>query len=148
MNKVTAIRAFASLVLNEKVVIPRHRSEYDNQWGMVMNASMPRLVIPPVFTAKTDKNDRLFRNNFVDRCPCARGFSNATLSILHECGHWATKEVFDIHDYQMQLYLCRSQEDYMKITYEYMATDWAIDWLENKDNRKLAKRFEKDFFGY
>lgn len=148
MNKVTAIRAFASLVLNEKVIIPRYRTECDNQWGMVMNSNIPRLVIPPKFTAKTDKNDRLFRNNFVDRCPRAKGFSNATLSILHECGHWATKEVFDIHDYHMQLYRCRSQEDYMNITYEYMATDWAIDWLENKDNRKLAKRFEKDFFGY
>lgn len=148
MNKVTAIRAFASLVLNEKVIIPRYRTEGTNQWGMVMNSHEPRLVIPPDLSAKSDKMDRLFRNDFVNRCPRARGFSSATLSILHECGHWATKEIFDVHDYYAQLYHCTSQEDYMKISYEYMATEWAIDWLENKDNRKLAKRFEKDFFGY
>ena len=37
---------------------------------------------------------------------------------------------------------------YFLLPDEVVATKWAIDWLENAENRKLAKAFEKEFFKY
>lgn len=39
-----------------------------------------------------------------------------------------------------------NQTIYFKLENERLATDWAIKWLENPENRKIAKKFEKAFF--
>lgn len=106
-----------------------------------------------------DQNTTRFRNNFVKRCPMARGFSSVTLALLHELGHqYVEDDVSKVcPEYNrkaaldMGRILCHTQDDwddwYMNIMVdETMATDWAIDWLNDPEHRKIAKVFEKKFF--
>lgn len=37
-------------------------------------------------------------------------------------------------------------EEYYFLPDERAATEWAIEWLKNSENRKIAKKFEKEFF--
>lgn len=138
MNKTRLIRNFASQVAGEHVIIPRERDD----WMMCMSDSKPRLVLPPD-PNKNDEGDKSFRKNFVSRCPLAKGFANVTISILHELGHHFNREVY--------VFSTINEDDYdshYDIPYEIVATDWAIEWLQNADNRKMAKAFEREYFGY
>ena len=94
-----------------------------------------------------------FRKNFVDRCPKARGFANITLSLLHELGHLETTW-YDFGDYDrdaeyakiLTLPTNQINHEYFKLPDEYAATEWAIEWLSKKENRIVAKQFERAFF--
>lgn len=147
MTKLQAIRWFASQVLGQKVVIPRERLE-DN-WGMTIGifATQPRLLIPKELE-KHGINDYEFRKDFTQRYSVAKGFSDATLTILHECGHWATQEQISIWDYEKRRSKCKTSKEYFLMKEERIATDWAIQWLYEPKNRKLAKEFERKYFGY
>lgn len=101
------------------------------------------------------ESDKLFRANFISRCPLAQGFAEITLAILHELGHHVTQNDFDWAKYRLELFalqvnekltLEQKSERYFNMIGEKLATDWAIEWLQNAENRKLAKRFEKNFF--
>ena len=140
MNRVTLIRNFASLAAGEHVIIPRERSE----WSMLMTDSHPRLILPVDLDAK-DEDDRLFRADFVARCPLARGFADVTLSILHEIGHHFHREEFIFCD--MKEYNAAEGEAHFRLPCEMVATDWAIEWLQDPEHRKQAKRFERTYFG-
>ena len=146
MTKVQAIRKFASDVLEEKVTIARDRN-MDANWTMGILSASPRMQIPQDLDAASDEGDKSFRRDFIKRCPSARGFSNATLTILHECGHWATRSVMNIIEYDKAVQKCQTQEEYMMIPWECLATQWAICWLMCPENRKIAKAFEKNYFG-
>ena len=138
MNKTRLIRNFASQVAGEHVIIPRERDD----WMMCMSDSKPRLVLPPD-PDKNDEGDKSFRKNFVSRCPLAKGFANVTISILHELGHHFNREAY--------VFSTINEDDYdshYDIPYEIVATDWAIEWLQNAENRKMAKAFEREYFGY
>ena len=141
MNKISAIRNFASLVAGEHVTIVRERSE----WGMSISTSHPRLTLPQD-TDKKDEDDRLFRKDFVTRCPLARGFADVTLSILHEVGHHFNREAYIFCD--MEEYNNATGADHFKLHCEMVATDWAIQWLQDTQNRKIAKAFEREYFGH
>ena len=90
------------------------------------------------------------------RCEVAKGFSDFTLSLLHELGHCETQD--DLPEEDDREKACKMMEKYGKgdkrilnlmyfcLPDEYAATQWAIDWLSDEDNRKRAKKFEKDFF--
>ena len=147
MTKLQAIRWFASQVLGEKVVIPLERLE-DN-WGMVIGIGtrQPRLLIPKDLNKKS-LNDYEFRKDFTQRYSVACGFANHTLTILHECGHWKTQEQINIFTYNKRLSTCKNNHDYFLMKEERIATDWAIQWLYEPENRKLAKEFERKYFGY
>ena len=41
--------------------------------------------------------------------------------------------------------VCDTYEEYFAMHDEMIATNWAIDWLNNKDNEKLAKDFDKEW---
>ena len=101
-----------------------------------------------------DFGGKCFRKDFVNRCPMAKGFSDVTISLLHEIGHPITRDTLP-QDY------CRWEEcdkvneienttervfAYFKMLDETLATDWAIDWLKDAEHRKMAKAFEKKFF--
>lgn len=103
------------------------------------------------------KGDTDFSINFYSRCPMAKGFANITLALLHELGHICTNDsvedwswldradaLADIHEQ----YKTRREINfaYFELPDEKAATDWAIEWLQNPENRKLAKAFEKKFF--
>lgn len=147
MTKLQAIRWFASKVLNEKVVIPRER--LDGNWGMVVGpfATEARLMIPKDLNAK-DYDDYTFRKDFTQRYSVAKGFANPTLTILHECGHWNTREQINVFTYCRRRARCKTSAEYYLMKEERIATDWAIQWLYEPENRKLAKEFERKYFGY
>lgn len=139
MTQLQAIRIFASQVANCHVTIAKHRK----YWGMDVNDTMPRLILPPDLKVK-DEEDRAFRKNFISRCPLAQGFSDVTISILHEIGHYFTKEYLTFEYYAEADNI--SGEAYFNLPAEKVATDWAINWLQDSTNRKIAKVFEKQFF--
>lgn len=99
---------------------------------------------------------REFNRNFKMRCEVAKGFSDLTLSLLHELGHCETQddlpEEYDREKaYKMMEKYGKGDRRILNLMYfclpdEYAATQWAIDWLSDEDNRKRAKKFEKDFF--
>ena len=140
MGRITAIRKFANIALGEKVIIVRKRDD----WGMSLTDKHPRLVLP----ADTQQNtieDKMFRKDFIRRYNGAKGFANVTLSILHEVGHWMTRYDIDWDEYfaeQENVY----GQDYFNLKAERVATDWAIAWLSNPENRKIAKAFEVEYF--
>ena len=138
MNKTRLIRNFASQVAGEHVIIPRERDD----WMMCMSDSKPRLILPPD-PDKNDEGDKSFRKNFVSRCPLAKGFANVTISILHELGHHFNREAYVFSTINED-----DSDSHYDIPYEIVATDWAIEWLQNAENRKMAKAFEREYFGY
>lgn len=140
MNRVSLIRNFASLVAGEPVIIPRDRSE----WMLLMTDSRIRLVLPEDLDAR-DEGDRLFRKDFVSRCPLARGFADVTLSILHEIGHHFHREEFIFME-NVKEYDEATGEDHFKFPCEIVATNWAIEWLQDPEHRKQAKAFEREYF--
>ena len=138
MTQVQLIRKFATGITGKKIVIYRI---HNNNWELNMQNSIPRLGIPVNLKAN-DEIDKAFRRNFVRRCPLARGFSNATISILHELGHYFTWYDF-LEIEEEDEFTC-----HFDLPSEVAATDWAIEWLQNPENRKVAKAFEKEFFNY
>jgi len=142
MTKLQAIRKFVDFIAGEHVTIARNRCD-DGNWGMDVSNSTPRLTLPKDFDYRDDE-DKAFRADFVNRCYVAKGFSDVTLTILHEFGHWFNRQVMNIVVYDG---LVKSEDNYFSNPYEMLATQWAICWLLCPANRKIAKAFEKDFFG-
>lgn len=142
MNKISLIKQFASKVAGTEVTIAKQRDD----WGMSL-ADMfhPRLILPKDLN-QNDQADKEFRINFVSRCPLAQGFANITISILHEIGHYMNPCEFLSSD--PKEYAEATGFDHFKLPCEVVATDWAIEWLQSKTNRKMAKEFERLYFGY
>lgn len=148
MTKQQAIRWFGKMVLGENITIARDKYSTNN-FGMDISGSTPRIKISNrLDTFRPDYADKAFRADFVERCPSAQGFSHITLTLLHECGHWATRSVMDIVEYCKRADNAYTQQLYMAIPWEHLATDWAICWLSSPCNRKIAKEFEKYYFGH
>ena len=99
---------------------------------------------------KINENDYEFRRDFVARYNPAQGFANVTLAILHEIGHFKTQ--YDGHAqitfWRNRNKVFNNQKKYMLQENERRATDWAIQWLYDPEHRRLAKQFEKEYFGY
>lgn len=94
-----------------------------------------------------------FAQDFYSRCPMGRGFATITLTLLHELGHIHSQQEFDGYDRPTAILDLREQYpketinfEYFKLPDETAATDWAIEWLADAENRKMAKAFEKEFF--
>ena len=145
MTKLQAIRQFTSDVLGEPVTIARDKFRCSN-YAMDITNPTPRIKLPIVLGLKPDEDDKLFRKDFTTRCPIAHGFSHITLTLLHECGHWATRSVMNIIEYEKMRDKAETMEEYMAIPWEHLATEWAICWLHCPANRKIAKEFERNYF--
>lgn len=94
-----------------------------------------------------------FRQHFVNLCPAGKGFANITIILLHEIGHFVSQQEFEGYNRHTEILKLRNKYDEQTINWEYFklldeasATNWAIEWLQNKENRVLAKAFEKKFF--
>ena len=98
-----------------------------------------------------------FSVNIYSRCPMTRGFANITLALLHELGHIATNDSLEDWDATKRTERMKEISEqfktrreinfaYFKMPDETAATDWAIDWLQDSEHRKMAKAFEKKFF--
>ena len=147
MTKLQAIRWFMQQVLSEPTTIAKNRFQEFN-FGMDIINPTPRLVLPSNLDSKPDEVDRIFRKDFVTRCPLAKGFSNITITLLHECGHWETRSIMDIITYDKMKNEARGMKEYIAIPWEHLATEWALCWLSSPYNRKCAKQFERKYFGY
>jgi hypothetical protein len=142
MSKITAIRQFVESIVRTKIVIARERDD----WGMRVDEKLPRLILPSDLQQNTDE-DKLYRKFFTDQCKCGKGFSNVTISLLHEIGHWETRDEVDweaYYDARIGVY----DYDYFNLDAELKATNWAIKWLSDPKNRKFAKAFEVKFYGH
>lgn len=146
MTKLQAIRWFANQLTTDRVTIASKR--LDNNWGMDLTPGnkTPRLSIPTDLCTNDDM-DKQFRKNIVSRCKLTQGFSNVTLAILHEFGHWETRSIFNIIAYHKIADAVNNMQEYMENPFERIATEWAICWLQVPQNRRLAKEFEDYFFG-
>lgn len=140
MTRLQAIRKFADIAAGEHVIC----SFELNEWAMSMIDAHPRLMLPRDLM-QNDEGDKLFRKDFVERCPMGQGFANVTLSILHEIGHHFNREEYIFCDYEE--YENAHGSEHFKLKCEVVATDWAIEWLQDPFHRKIAKAFEHEFFG-
>ena len=102
-----------------------------------------------------DEAGKYFRRDFINRCPLARGFADVTLSVLHEIGHRMTEDLIpENYNREHAEIICfldadsleEANKNYFKLPDEAAATNWAIEWLSDPENRKIAKAFEKKFF--
>lgn len=94
-----------------------------------------------------------FRKHFVNICPMGKGFADITITLLHELGHFSTNQEIQGYDRKTELKFLKQVMPNELINYAYFmlpdemaATLWAIEWLKDSENRKLAKAFEKKFF--
>lgn len=145
MTKIQAIRKFASIIAEQKVIIARSR--WEANWSMDNTWSEVRLHIPTQLDYEKDESDIAFRLDFISRFPTALVFDDVTLAIVHEIGHWFTQDDynwFDDIDARKQV---KTDEDYLSLKSERLATDWAIRWLSDAKHRELAKQFEQEYFG-
>lgn len=134
-------------------MVKSNRVEYFIE-GSIENKNL-KILVPNWKKADFTKDDcgKAFRKDFVTRCVLARGFSDVTLSLLHEIGHAMTKAFVppmtaEIKEYNKKvenLEMCDVYPLYFNLTNEHMATDWAIEWLKVAENRRIAKEFEKKF---
>lgn len=94
----------------------------------------------------------LARKSFTEKSSVAKGFANITLALLHELGHFSSQQTFEGYNRNEEMeFLSMIPPEIASVMYyllpdELSATNWAIEWLQNPDNRKLAKAFEKKFF--
>ena len=101
-----------------------------------------------------------FYANFIQRYKPAKGFAKITLTLLHELGHLETlSQISNDYDREKSILEIRrkaheenlnfwdiNMKYYFSLHDEMLATEWAIKWLQNPQNRKIAKAFEKEFF--
>ena len=104
------------------------------------------------------ESSKIFRAYWVERCPMLKGFSDITISLLHELGHLETNEEIrpDFPVFARELAMLAIEDRatdnternnlYFALPDEKAATEWAIKWLSDAENRKKAKKFEKKFF--
>ena len=105
-----------------------------------------------------NENAKIFRRCWSLKAPILKGFSDITISLLHELGHLETndeiRKTFHLFVRELAMIGIQSKAEsieeanvmYFLLPDEKMATEWAIQWLSVKENRKLAKKFEKKFF--
>lgn len=99
------------------------------------------------------KGNTQFRRHFEAICPMARGFADITISLLHELGHFSTEQEIEGYDRRTEIDFLEKYVPKEVINYAYFmlpdemaATLWAVEWLQDAENRKIAKAFEKKFF--
>lgn len=143
--------------LNDDVLeVKRFVSLTKGRYGFRAYLGAHEVKIEYDFSKMSEIGSREFRRNIVMRDESMKGFSNVTLSLLHELGHFATEDAVPVgyNRFQAQAqYKKWGGEDYrlLNLMYfslpdEWLATQWAIDWLSDEENRKRAKRFEREFF--
>lgn len=93
-----------------------------------------------------------FRETCTSRSPVCKGFANITLILLHELGHFSSQQDFEDYNREEEIkFLNTIPHEIASMMYfllpdEMSATDWAVEWLQDAEHRKIAKAFEKKFF--
>jgi len=89
--------------------------------------------------------------NMGQRASYMKGFSQITKILLHEMGHHFTyHQIEALYGAEEMKRLYKeaegNNEKYLHVPAEWVATQWAINWLADEQHRKLAKEFEKEFW--
>ena len=89
--------------------------------------------------------------NMGKRASYAKGFAQITRILLHEYGHQMTyDQIIDLYGEETMdsLYQQAGSNNarYLCVPAEFVATQWAIKWLADADNRKIAREFEHKFW--
>ena len=155
-----AIKAFLAEILFPIEIALQMNDDTSVDYGVigdVIEDEEITIFIPNWKRANFLKDDggKYFRQDFTRRCPMGKGFSDVTISILHEVGHAMTRTLLP-EDYNREKECEKVETEnhtYKEINFEYfkmldetLATNWAIAWLRNADHRKKAKAFEKEFW--
>lgn len=137
---------------------PRPVRLKEGQNGFCAYVDSPAIFIEYDYKSVAEGGDgnKDFRRNVVMRAPAMNGFADITLALLHELGHFETEEELPFgYDRFKAEEMCKEWcgDDYEKLNLmyftlpdEWLATQWAIEWLSDDDNRKIAKQFEREFF--
>lgn len=146
LNSAQEIECLAEIVLKQS-------SEEEGFAVCVSDIGDPTIVMWYNIESLWTRGHIQFAQNFYSRCPMSRGFASITISLLHELGHLHSQQEFDDYDRLTALLKLREQYpketinlEYFKLPDEKAATDWAIEWLADAENRKMAKAFEREFF--
>ena len=105
---------------------------------------------------QTKTSPRVFNQNVRARASFTRGIADVTIALLHELGHNAVfgnlpkgfnrnDELINIFAATRDNFVLRCQM-YCDLPDEWAATQWAIDWLSDPENRRKARAFERAFF--
>ena len=130
MRKATVIKHFCRDVLGITIYVNKYR-EWQTDCSDIIYYS----------TTVDSDGDIAFRANFISRCPIAVNYSDALISLLHEMGHIVTGTEMT-GDYATE---CETYEEHFALHDEMIATNWAIDWLNDKANENLAKEFDNNW---
>ena len=128
-------------------------------YGMCINSDLPNHTIYYNFEQLKTKPINYFRTSWSAVDPIIKGFADVTIALLHELGHLHTQDDVLLSGYSTQdknrdcdeitktaQDLKDANQRYFSLKDETIATMWAIDWLHNAENRRMAKAFEKKFF--
>ena len=142
---------------DEKTEITLHKSDSFAAESVNCVADCDTLEVYYNYDNLHDEGSKVFRSYWTKREKMLKGFADITLSLLHELGHLETNDkVRKDFSYEMRQltwsaidFTYESIEEknlkYFEMPDETAATEWAIKWLQNADNRKTAKAFEKRF---
>lgn len=124
-----------------------------------INNDLPNHTIYYNFDELKTKPISYFRTSWSAVDSILKGFSDVTIVLLHELGHLHTQDDVLASGYTIEKRKAEWEEisktikntkeanqHYYLMTDEMIATLWAIEWLHNTENRKMAKAFEKKFF--
>jgi hypothetical protein len=89
--------------------------------------------------------------NMGQRASYTKGFAQITRILLHEYGHQMTYDTIIAlygEDAMDNLYREAGSDNalYVSVPAEFVATQWAIKWLADAENRKIAREFERKFW--
>ena len=88
--------------------------------------------------------------NMGKRANYTKGFAQITKILLHEYAHTVTyDQIMELYGEEeiARLYAeAETQEEYLHVPTEWVATQWAINWLKDPEHRKIARDFEKKFW--
>jgi hypothetical protein len=89
--------------------------------------------------------------NMGQRASYTKGFAQITRILLHEYGHQMTYDTIIAlygEDAMDNLYQAAGSDNalYVSVPAEFVATQWAINWLADAENRKIAREFERKFW--
>ena len=131
MKRATVIKHFCREVFGLTITIHKGKEWETNCYDTIYYS-----------TITDGEGDIAFRANFISRCPIAANYSDALISLLHEMGHIAMSEESD----GLSAFAAwDTYDEYFALHDEMIATNWAIDWLNNKANEKLAKDFDENW---
>ena len=89
--------------------------------------------------------------NMGQRNKAMKGFAQVTRILLHEYGHHMTfHKIMELYGEEEMERLYKkagcSNSLYLHVPCEWVATKWAIDWLDDSEHRKIARDFERKFW--